>query len=285
MSDDDEPNEEVQPHIRVFNEIYADPDNRKALDAVFRVVSSSPQSHIEKKDIVDACEELTLSKLNSKNILEKLEAVAVLRLVTKVVGGINNEEYVLVNTSVLETINDSEGWGLRDYDLKNSPGVEALLRKFANRYDDIENPPSIESSDISSPHEIYLEHHLAEKTNDKILDSTDEVSVSIDFNIESKHINSNTTKYKFELEGEVSGITTANQKEIISYIKQQMVQLTIAATHEAESQCPCGSIKSHLQNIESEKDECVIAEDCHYAKFTDEDRIELKTKITNLEKS
>lgn len=289
MDDDhelDRNNEDVsnpESYIQLFNKLYADDDIEQAMRALIKLIYDTDTVHIEKQEIASECPELDTSDLNINNTFEKLQAVAVIRLVTKIVGGANNEEYVLPNTSVIKTISDSNGWGLRSSDLDEYPRVEKLLKRFTNRYNSVEESPPIESDIVSSPHELYLEHHLMKKTSNQALDSLDEIDVSLEFDITSKSINSNTTKYRFELTGEVTGIATPDTNEILNYLKQEMVQLTLAAAHEATTRCPCSTIEAHLQQIEPDGNGCIITEDSHFAEFVEEDRVKFKTILSNLE--
>lgn len=87
--------EPPEKHIELFNEAYADPKTRQVIDALTAATNNSSSEHLFKRDIAAECDDLDVKGISGHEILETLQALAVVRLVTKVVGAANNEEYVL----------------------------------------------------------------------------------------------------------------------------------------------------------------------------------------------
>lgn len=272
-------------HIKLFNEAYADPKTRQVIDALTAAMNKSSSEHLLKRDIAAECDDLDVKEISGHEILETLQALAIVRLVTKVVGAANNEEYVLPNSRVLQAVCKTMGWGLRAADLEEYPEAEELLKRFAEHYESLSGEPNNGEGSDPSPHELYLEHQIIRKEGGSSFLSSEDLDVSVDFTVDSRKVNSNTRKYTFEISGEIRGLTTAQNTEIVDFLKQEMMQLARAATHGTEPWCSCQSLEEHLQSIEPSGDGCRPAEDVHHAKFIEEDRAVFKTKLHNLQRN
>jgi len=276
--------EPPEKHIELFNEAYADPKTRQVIDALTAATNNSSSEHLFKRDIAAECDDLDVKGISGHEILETLQALAVVRLVTKVVGAANNEEYVLPNARVLQAVCKTMGWGLRAKDLEEYPEAEVLLKRFAEHYESLSGELDDEEVAGPSAHELYLEQQIIRKEGGLSFVSADDLDVSVDFVVESREVNSNTRKYSFEILGEIKGLTTAQTTEIVDFLKQEMMQLTRAATHGTEPWCSCKSLIAHLQSIEPSGDGCRPDADVHHAEFIEEDRVVFETKLHNLQR-
>lgn len=273
----------MNEYIAAFNECYTDEKVKEALEALISSLDPTNKKHLYKQDIVDRCQNVTLSDLSSREILEKLQGFGLMLLITKVRGFRNGEQYVIPVSTILKPISESDQWGIRRVDFDEYPHSKKLVEQFAERIEEHDERPPIQADQADTPHEALLKHELAMKTTGDALDNFDEISVSVNITVDSTAVSNNTTKYEFKITGQAGGIAAPSVEEIEDFLKQKMTIWTKAATQEVESQCRCGTLEEHLQKIEDSGEGCAITRDCHTVEFTSEDTVRFETTLQNLE--
>lgn len=266
--------------LNYLNELYVDDDSKEVLSALFEL-SEDANVRLRKKDIAEETS-LETGTIHAKDIFEKLQAVAIIELITKVRGAANNEEYVLPRHEVCGVLQSTDNQrGVREVDFEDEEEARALLERFGQRLCALESSDG--DAEVSTPRELYLEYHLENKSAAGSIESMDDIEVSVSVNVQSRDVSSSKRKYSLTVGGSVTGIVGGRTREICSWLSQEIVQRVKAATYDTEVNCTCDSLEEHLQKAEPEGNGCTVSEDTHYVEHTEEDKIEFETELNNLE--
>jgi hypothetical protein len=282
-TDESQPEDIMDEYIEEFNRLYGEDKAQETLEALLDIVATVESPHVHKKDIADHCDHVTLNNLSSQEILEKFQGLGLIVLITKVNRAKNGEEYIIPVETSLFPIFESSGWGLRRVDFENHDEARKLAEQFAERLKQASEDIPITTDKVPTTYETLLRHRLTEKTASDTLDNLSDITVNVDITIGSESINSNTTRYTFEIDGEATGIVTPRPKELEKFLKQEMVELTKAATDEVIVRCPCDSLEEHLQKIEPSGTGCTTSNEAHTAEFVSEDTVQFNTTLQTLE--